>query len=55
MKDKIHGEGNYCNGFVCILDADDFEPSIPAAVPAVAIKSDKWDGEDEDEPVKVLS
>lgn len=33
-------------------DADDFEPSLPAAVPAVAIKSDKWDGEDEDEPVK---
>nr|CAG4637570.1 EOG090X0OQM [Ceriodaphnia reticulata]SVE73367.1 EOG090X0OQM [Ceriodaphnia reticulata] len=32
-------------------DAEDFEPQVPAPV-ATAIISDKWEGEDEDEPVK---
>jgi len=32
-------------------DADDFEPDVTAA-PAVAVVSDKWDGEDEDDDVK---
>nr|CAG4642265.1 EOG090X0OQM [Eurycercus lamellatus] len=35
-----------------MTDAEDFEPGLPAPVPAVAVKSDKWEGEDEDEPVK---
>jgi len=35
-----------------ITDAEDFEPVAPAAVaPKV---SDKWEGEDEEEPVKVF-
>nr|CAG4635249.1 EOG090X0OQM [Alona affinis] len=33
-------------------ESEDFEPGLPAAVPAVAIKSDRWEGEDEEEPVK---
>nr|SVE84682.1 EOG090X0OQM [Daphnia pulex] len=32
-------------------DAEDFEPSVPVPV-TTAIISDKWEGEDEDEPVK---
>nr|SVE75566.1 EOG090X0OQM [Daphnia dolichocephala] len=32
-------------------DAEDFEPSVPVPA-ATAIVSDKWEGEDEDEPVK---
>lgn len=35
-----------------IIDAEDFEPSVPVPV-TTAIISDKWEGEDEDEPVKV--
>ena len=35
-----------------ITDAEDFEPVAPAAVaPKI---SDKWEGEDEEEPVKVI-
>jgi hypothetical protein len=33
-------------------DADDFEPDVNPT-PAVAVVSDKWDGEDEDDDVKV--
>ena len=33
-------------------DADDFEPEAPAAV-TVAKVTDKWEGEDEDDDVKV--
>ena len=35
-------------------DADDFEPDTPATV-TVAKVTDKWDGEDEDDDVKVFS
>ena len=34
-------------------DADDFEPEAPAAV-TVAKATDKWEGEDEDDDVKVI-
>ncbi len=47
---------NFCDNVtiksVSILDADDFEPSTIAAP---AVKSDKWEGEDEEENIKVLS
>ena len=33
-------------------DADDFEPDV-GTTPVVAVVSDKWDGEDEDDDVKV--
>nr|CAG4649903.1 EOG090X0OQM [Scapholeberis mucronata]SVE94051.1 EOG090X0OQM [Scapholeberis mucronata] len=32
-------------------DAEDFEPAVPVPV-STAVVSDKWEGEDEDEPVK---
>ena len=35
-------------------DADDFEPDVPATV-SVPKVTDKWDGEDEDDDVKVKS
>nr|SVE76820.1 EOG090X0OQM [Daphnia longispina] len=35
-----------------MVNAEDFEPPVPVPVTATAIVSDKWEGEDEDEPVK---
>ena len=37
--------------FCTFTEAKDYEPA--AAIPVVVIKSDKWEGEDEEEPVKV--
>ena len=34
-------------------DEDDFEPEVPATVTGVPKVTDKWDGEDEDDDVKV--
>nr|CAG4638908.1 EOG090X0OQM [Cyclestheria hislopi] len=33
-------------------DADDFVPPVPNVAPALTVKSDRWEGEDEEEPVK---
>ena len=41
-------------GSMADWDADDFEPDVPATVTVPKV-TDKWDGEDEDDDVKVIS
>lgn len=39
---------------VCVVDADNFEPNEPT-VKSVAGLQDRWEGEDEDDDVKVTN
>ena len=41
-------------GSMADWDADDFEPDVPATVTVPKV-TDKWEGEDEDDDVKVIS
>ena len=41
-------------GSMADWDADDFGPDVPATVTVPKV-TDKWDGEDEDDDVKVIS
>ena len=41
---------------IFVLDEEDFEEPVKAVIPkGIAAVTDKWDGEDEDEPIRVCN